>query len=89
LKVAYWELLPYFAGVTPADHTQANCNVFIRYNASKAFDHTVEVVEEARAKAGLPSISEVPVHPVCCLCPVSCVDMCPIPSLEIDSRLLT
>jgi hypothetical protein len=64
LKVAYWELAPYFAGVTPADHTQANCNEFIRDNAGKAFEHMVEVVEEARGKAGLPSISEVRVHPV-------------------------
>jgi len=59
MEVAYWELAPYFAGTTPADHTQTNCNEFIRDNAGKAFEHMVEVVEEARAKAGLPSISEL------------------------------
>eukprot|EP00976_Prorocentrum_cordatum_P030092 612306-Prorocentrum_minimum.AAC.5 len=58
MEVAYWELAPYFASITPAEINAAAMADFIRNNAGKAFEHMVEVVDEERKAAGLGSIAE-------------------------------
>mmetsp|Transcript_39320 Transcript_39320/g.85529 ORF Transcript_39320/g.85529 Transcript_39320/m.85529 type:complete len:347 (-) Transcript_39320:192-1232(-) len=58
MEVAYWELAPYFAGITPAGITESAKSEFIRDNAGKAFEFMVEVADEARSKAGMSSIAE-------------------------------
>eukprot|EP00976_Prorocentrum_cordatum_P082636 1184894-Prorocentrum_minimum.AAC.2 len=62
MEVAYWELAPYFAGINPAGITEAAKSEFIRDNAGKAFEFMMEVADEARAKAGMSSITEVNVN---------------------------
>jgi beta-phosphoglucomutase-like phosphatase (HAD superfamily) len=67
MEVAYWELAPYFAGVTAADLTEEAKVAFIRENAGKAFEHMVEVADKDRKTAGLSTIAECKCVQVLCL----------------------
>jgi hypothetical protein len=58
MEVAYWELAPYFAGITAAALTEEAKVAFIRENAGKAFEHMVEVADKERKAAGLSTIAE-------------------------------
>jgi HAD superfamily hydrolase (TIGR01509 family) len=58
MRVAFWELAPYFPDATAASLTVAARDDYVRANAGKAFEFMVDVVEEDRAKAGLPPIEE-------------------------------
>ena len=58
MRVAFWELAPYFPDATAESLTVAARDDFVRANAGKAFEFMVDVVEEDRAKAGLPPIEE-------------------------------
>jgi len=58
MEVAYWELAPYFAGITAKDLTEEAKVAFIRENAGKAFEHMVEVADKDRKTAGLSTIAE-------------------------------
>ena len=54
MRVAFWELAPYFPDATAESLTVAARDDFVRANAGKAFEFMVDVVEEDRAKAGMP-----------------------------------
>jgi beta-phosphoglucomutase-like phosphatase (HAD superfamily) len=57
--VAFWELAPYFPEASVAYLSEECMRTYVRDNAGKAFEFMVDVVEEDRKKAGLPSIEEV------------------------------
>lgn len=59
MEVAYWELAPYFAGMTPEDLTEERMRTFIRENAGKAFEFMVDVANDDRKAAGLTTVEEV------------------------------
>lgn len=59
MRVAFWELAPYLPDATPESLTLATRDAYVRDNAGKAFEFMVDIVEEDRAKAGLPSIEAV------------------------------
>ena len=59
MRVAFWELAPYFPDATAESLTVAARDDFVRANAGKAFEFMVDVVEEDRAKAGMPPIEDV------------------------------
>ena len=59
MRVAFWELAPYFPDATAASLTVAARDDYVRANAGKAFEFMVDVVEEDRKKAGLPSVESV------------------------------
>ena len=58
MRVAFWELAPYSPDATAESLTVAARDDYVRANAGKAFEFMVDVVEEDRAKAGLPPIEE-------------------------------
>lgn len=59
MRVAFWELAPYFPDATAESLTVAARDEYVRANAGKAFEFMVDVVEQDRAKAGLLPIEEV------------------------------
>ena len=59
MRVAFWELAPYFPDATAESLTVAARDDYVRANAGKAFEFMVDVVEEDRAKADLPAIEDV------------------------------
>jgi HAD superfamily hydrolase (TIGR01509 family) len=56
--VAFWELAPYFPEASVEYLSEERMKTYVRDNAGKAFEFMVDVVEEDRAKAGLPPIEE-------------------------------
>ena len=59
MRVAFWELAPYLPDATADNLTIAARDAYVRANAGKAFEFMVDVVEEDRAKAGMPPIEEI------------------------------
>ena len=59
MRVAFWELAPYFPGASAGSLTTETRDTYVRANAGKAFEFMVEVVEEERKAAGLESIEAV------------------------------
>eukprot|EP00953_Heterococcus_sp_UTEX-ZZ885_P039206 20108-Heterococcus_DN1.PRE.1 len=57
MEVAFWELAPYLHDA--ASDLEGQVTEYVRNNAGKAFEFMLEVCEEDRAKAGLPSIEDV------------------------------
>jgi hypothetical protein len=59
MEVAFWELAPYFVGVTPTMLTEGLMKEFIRDNAGKAFEFMVDTVDQARKDAGQRTVQQV------------------------------
>ena len=59
MRVAFWELAPYFPEVTAESLTVESRDEYVRNNAGKAFEFMVDVVEEDRTKAGLDDIETI------------------------------
>ena len=57
--VAFWELAPYFPEASVEYLSEQRMKTYVRDNAGKAFEFMVDVVEEDRKKAGLPSVEAV------------------------------
>ena len=57
--VAFWELAPYFPEASVTYLSEQRMKTYVRDNAGKAFEFMVDVVEEDRKKAGLPSVESV------------------------------
>eukprot|EP00440_Ansanella_granifera_P074772 gb/GFBE01081143.1/.p1 GENE.gb/GFBE01081143.1/~~gb/GFBE01081143.1/.p1 ORF type:complete len:950 (+),score=198.27 gb/GFBE01081143.1/:1-2850(+) len=60
MEVAYWTIAPYLPSLTGASIPKLlqACGPYVRDNAGKAFEHMMEVCDEERKAAGLPSIEE-------------------------------
>lgn len=58
MEVAYWMLAPYLPGLEGKDDAAlvAECPVFVRENAGKAFEHMIEACDQQRAAASLPGV---------------------------------
>lgn len=57
MKIAFWELAPYFVSAEK-DGVLPDETAYVQDNAGKAFEFMMEVCEEQRAAAGLPSLAE-------------------------------